>query len=606
MQYNSFDSCGTYSSLDAQQCSNHGYLRNCLAIRAVLQIPPGTEGAPEVYRRLHALSHHQLVRRAALRLGLRFEDFLKHGALDTTAVARLCGGTAAAWASAGFPAAHTNLQALDDCIRTVVEWVLPFGARAARENTTVWQLLGALSSLYGLCHLSRVHHRKPHARAILRAFPPAVQQTLLHGRFGPEWVGYVAALTASIWDPHCAPDEALCYVAFSSKAAMWYVGKSTSCRTRHGLSKPGWLERFREHLLATRRRTHPQAHRERYRAWAASDYTCVHMVPFAWVSTAEVYWLETLAIRLLQPPSQANDTTADRVRERPRKRPWPSQRQRTPLHHEARLCLTAQIAAAPRATARALPCGLDQAGLVQAAYDHWGWSKGVLDSKMYKPGGELFLAVHLAEARTRLSYEKAWRRSNPAEWVLEVLEQSRRFDKGRAQRVQAKLRRFCASGHLLPVRTCWVTLPTADRALCGRVKAAVRRLLARALHATSPRLRAYFRRLVRVGAGTAGNTGQDLADQIHWARGFRLSFVDAIDKDAREFYAKRLDVEKLPYHVSFPKTAGPTRVWGTACDAVARWACASGLGARVPLWHDLCARGLAQESAPSDPVTHDH
>ena len=583
-------------------CGNNGSLRNCQAVREVLQIPPGTESTAGVYKRLHGLSHHQLVRRVALSLGLRFSDFCHSGALTTDAVARLCGATAAAWAAAGFPASQTNLRSLDVCIRALVEWALPADARAARENPTVWKLLGALSSLYGLCHLSRVHGRKPHARAILRAFPPAVQQTLLHGRFGRPWVDYLAALTASIWEPAFAPDEALCYVAFSSRTSMWYVGKSTSSRTRHGSSKPGWLERFREHLLATRRRSHPQAHRERYKAWAAADYTCVHMVPFVWVSNAEVYWLESLASCLLQPPSQSNATTADRVRERPRRRPWPSQRQRPALHTEARLCLAAQIAAAPRATARAQPCGLDYPGLVQAARDHWGWPKAVLSSKLYGPGGELFLAVHLAEARSRLCYERAWRRNNPAEWVLRVLEQSRRFDKGRAQRVQGKLRRFCAIGLLLPTRACWVKLPTADKALCGRVKAALGRLLARALQGTSPRLRAHFRGLVRVVPGTAGNTGQYLADQIHWARAFRLDFLDTVDKDAREFYEKRLDVVKLPYHVSFPKTADPERVWGTAHDTVAKWAAASGLGAHTHLWRELCARGLAREPSPSDPA----
>ena len=265
----------------------------------------------------------------------------------------------------------------------------PPDARTAREPTVLWQLLGSLSAFYGLCHLHRAHSRKPHARAILRAFPPAVQQALLHGTPGGAWSDYVDAVVKSIWLPAGAPDAALCYVAFSSRTAMWYIGKSTSTRTRHDLARPGWPERFREHLLATRRRTHTQAHRERYKAWAAADYACVHMVPFAWVSTAEVYWLEALAIRLLQPPSQCNDASADRVRERCRPRPWPNQRRRPTLQVEAGMRLAARIAAAPRATARSQTVGLDYKGLVQAARDHWGWSAQLLHSRLYHYGYEL-------------------------------------------------------------------------------------------------------------------------------------------------------------------------------------------------------------------------
>ena len=348
-----------YESSQGKHFGTSGSLRCVLAVRTVLQVPVGLCDSEAVYKRLEGTTHHQVVRRVAQRLGLKFTDFVFAGALTTEAVARLCGLAVATWAANGFPDPRANGPAISQCVSTLVEWLLPPGRRAARENPTVWQLLAALSATTGLHHLCRTHHRHRHARCMLRAFSPGVQHAMLHGRFGPTWIKYVTDLTRSIWDPDTAPADALCYVAFSSRAAMWYIGKSTSVRERHDQHRPGWVERFREHLLATRRRTYAQAHRERYRAWATTGHDCVHMVPFAWVSSAEVYWLESLAIRLLQPPAQRQDATADRLRARTRSRPWPQQRRKPTLQEEARLCLQAQLARAPRTSSRLRPCGLD-------------------------------------------------------------------------------------------------------------------------------------------------------------------------------------------------------------------------------------------------------
>ena len=416
-----------------------GPLRSVTAIRAVLRIQTGEETASGVYTRLGALTVHQLVRRVAQALGFQFTHFACAGVFDTDGVARLTGHAVSTWTANGFPAARDTARTIDHCIRTLVAWLLPPAGRAARESTTCWKLLGSLSSAFGLCHLHVHHTRRPHLRSIIRAFLPEVQHALLHGTFGQPWVDYVCTLACSIWDPGDAPRDALCYVAFSSRAAMWYVGKSTSTRQRHDNTKPGWLERFREHLLATARRGHPQAHRERYKAWAAADSSCVHMVPFAWTSSREVLWLEALAIRLLQPPSQRNDTTADRTRERPRRRPWPHQRRRPTLQEESRLCLQAQIAAAPRVSALTAPFGLDYKGLVAAARAHWGWSKQLLDKSLYLPGQELFLCTYLTEARIKLSCKLGRGLVEPNRAAAGATGADRRAGKTRVQRAHAKV-----------------------------------------------------------------------------------------------------------------------------------------------------------------------
>ena len=338
---------------------------------------------------------------------------------------------------------------------------------------------------------------------------------------------------------------------------MWYVGKSSAVRYRHGQARPGWLERFREHLLATRRRTYAQAHRERYRTWAASGDTCVHMVPFAWVRAADVYWLEGLAIRLLQPPAQQQEVRADRLRQRTRHRPWPRQRRRPTLEQEARLCLTVQIVAAPRTSSRLRPCGLDFRGLTQRLREDRGWNRKALELHVYRPGCELYLAILLAEARPRLHYQTVWQWANPVERLLKVREQARSLDNTRQQRVDANIRRFFATSRLLPTQLCRFTVPTSDKTFLARVRAAVHDLLAFSLQGTSPLLRRYFKGLLRISQGTAGHTGQQLADQIRAARRFRLQVVHDMEPAMQELCAKRFDVEKRPIPRHVPAPRGP-------------------------------------------------
>ena len=425
---------------------------------------------------------------------------------------------------------------------------------------------------------------------------------MLFGTTGPEWQADLATLFRSIWTPGSAPDTALCYVAFSSRSAMWHVGKSTSLRHRHYQARPGWIERFREHLLSTRRHTYPQAHRERYRAWAASGFAYVHMLPFAWVSPQDVFWVESLAIRLLQPPAQLQDVTSDRLRERSRHRPWPKKRHQPTLQEESRLCLAAQIAAAPRATANLRPFAYDYAGLAQMARDAWGWTRQLLDKSLYRPGHELFLATFLGEARARLSYAAVWRWSNPVERLLTLLQQARRLDKTRQQRVQAKVRRFLFSSSLLPTRVCRLRVPTSDKALLARVRAATRALVTHALRGTSARLRSYFLGLLRVVPGSAGNSSEELSDQIRWAKRFQLQFALDMDSGARAFYDQRSDVRKLPYHVSYRRRGDPLRVWTEARDTVAEWMQTVGLQQHTELWLGLCDHSLHSETRERDPT----
>ena len=172
-----------------------GSLRSVSAVRLVLQIPVGLCDTEGVFRQLERSTHRHIARRVAQHLGFTHTAFVSAGALDTEAVARLCGLAAATWAGQGFPHPLRNATAIDHCTTTLVEWLLPAGQRAARESPIVWQLLGALSAVYGLHHLCRTHDRQRHARGIIRAFALGVQHAMLHRRFGRAWAASVADLS---------------------------------------------------------------------------------------------------------------------------------------------------------------------------------------------------------------------------------------------------------------------------------------------------------------------------------------------------------------------------------------------------------------------------
>ena len=95
------------------------------------------------------------------------------------------------------------------------------------------------------------------------------------------------------------------YVLSDSRSGLFYVGKSQSARKRGGRFWPGAVVRYMEHMLGSFDPVHQKRQTEdRYKVWRRNRPHHLVFMPLVWAEDSVVDRMESLIIRIAQPPTQ--------------------------------------------------------------------------------------------------------------------------------------------------------------------------------------------------------------------------------------------------------------------------------------------------------------
>ena len=496
------------------------------------------DGKQGWFARFARLSADQVARRVArCFVGISQKEMWEYKLVTAGAIGKAISAMVMDWAREGFRGAASVEREIADIHTVVLAWLLPAGGTAARESPDMWALVACCGAARGLYRMYKFGRRRRALAVAARVLPPRVQASVLRGVFGEPWRAFVARLFDAAWAPARVPHEACCYVIVAVGSPIWYVGKANLVRTRNGLRRSGWAARLREHCIATARREHVQAHRDRYRAWRCLPAAATLCIPALWGSEQDIFGVESAVIHMLQPPTQQCRAELQRARVQ-RTRRWPKRRGVPSLERELQLNVCRVIRASPWMVQRGVWSWCTYRTLAEWVRVHWQWEAATLQQWLYRAGWELALVLYLAQNNARLSYRKVWAWRAPVQRLLRVWFLASKVDIPRQITVRRKIERFLASTGLLPTSSVLIRVPSNDREVVRRVKWVVRHIIDHAREQCYPEFAFFLREKIKIVGARVRSTADVLSDQIQAARDFDFDVVNDMSQDMRSFYEK--------------------------------------------------------------------
>jgi hypothetical protein len=130
--------------------------------------------------------------------------------------------------------------------------------------------------------------------------------------------------------------EAILYVGVHARSRCWYVGRTTTNRTRGRDVWFGPAVRWMEHFTDTYSRRSADVAR-RYKQWRLFAPYLLSFIAVMHGEAKPIAEAEMRAIRTLQPPTQSTPTGSGQSWRQQRTRPWPSMRARPDAKKECEL-----------------------------------------------------------------------------------------------------------------------------------------------------------------------------------------------------------------------------------------------------------------------------
>ena len=456
------------------------------------------------------------------------------------------------WMYMGFPSSAQMLDKVQGLHVVLAAWIRPWGSNKCRSNREVWNTFTSTSIVLALHRMVTGRSTKHRFTVMARAFAPRIQEALLQHNFEQQsWRDYCEYLFNAIWDATSPREESCVYQCFNAACSTWYVGKANLVRREGQHAWCGFVVRFREHVTLTIRRSLHQSHRQRYKMWAQHPIHAMLFVPVLFGDKSSMLHYEIACIRLLQPPTQTPKHTANASNQK-RHRPFPRFRQKPDLQDELRLnalhCLQSSpgLSTTIAASLWEFTDTIKSVSCIQHVDQHY------ITERIYERCYSLLLILYLAVSRNRLDYKKVWKWRNPLERLLELWHHAQFLDHTRRCRVRSKLERFMSSARLLPVRLHHIKVPVIPGKTLRAAKVAISYIAKLMRQQFHPLVVKFLLSKLRLVPAKMCNLADQLSDQVSAAKKFKVQDVQNMPAELQEFYNKRRDVFKLPFHVHIP------------------------------------------------------
>ena len=475
-------------------------------------------------------------------------------------------------------------------------FLLPEDGRRPRGDRWLWQMQFCIGVSLTISTLAATPTRRC-LRQAMRSLPTDTQKAIYARDLRHP---AVQNLLQNNFDLLCGTlqPESILYLAVHAKSKIWYLGKTTCGRTRAKHVWQGACVRWREHFTDTFCRKGNQR-ALRYRTWQKFAPSLLSFIAIQCGKRQDIDWMETTAIRTLQPPTQCipfGGSTSSR--QRPTK-PWARARRPVDAVRECELNVWNRNKPADWAKRAPLLWESWEECVYWARYN-WQLSERRLVEKAFEPGHNALLVLLCGSGKTLLPWKRIWALPDPASTMCSTWCKAGLLGPSARRRAREKIERFLFSSSLLGMRPVILRI----RSRSNYARHCANRLLGilqyHQAQMWGEQIAQFLRKKSRVLQQKPTGIHERTSDNIKLAKNFNRQQLEQIDEARAEEYRQFRDVRLQPYQCNVPgfndDAHAIAQLWRGCADATQHlhnvfleedlWATAADLCNGVPNTYD--------------------